>query len=40
LKFAIAYSSYNIKAKEHFQYTAGRYKFEEDYKAFQEELEQ
>jgi hypothetical protein len=32
-------SGYNTKAKEHFQYTASGYKFEGDYKAFQEELE-
>jgi hypothetical protein len=27
-------SGYNTKAKEHFQYTTGGYKFEGDYKAF------
>jgi len=39
LQFAIAYSGCDIKAKEHFQYAASGYKFEGDYKAFQEELE-
>jgi hypothetical protein len=40
LQFTVVYSGCDTKAKEHFQYTAGRYKFERDYKAFQEELEQ
>jgi hypothetical protein len=39
LWFAVAHSSYDTKAKEHFQYAASGYKFEGDYKAFQEELE-
>jgi hypothetical protein len=39
LQFAIAHSGCDTKAKEHFQYAAGGYKFEGDYEAFQEELE-
>ena len=34
LQFAVAHSSCNTKAKEHFQYAASGYKFERDYKAF------
>ena len=39
LQFAVAHSGCDTKAKEHFQYAASGYKFERDYKAFQEELE-
>jgi hypothetical protein len=39
LKFAIAHSGCDTKAREHFQYAASGYKFEGDYEAFQEELE-
>jgi hypothetical protein len=39
IKFAIAHSGCNTKAKEHFQHAAGGYKFEGDYEAFQAELE-
>ena len=39
LRFAVAHSGCDTKAKEHFQYAAGGYKFEGDYEAFQEELE-
>jgi hypothetical protein len=39
LRFAIAHSGCDKKAIEHFRFAAGGYKFEGDYKAFQEELE-
>ena len=40
LQFAITHSGCDTKAKEHFKYTAGKYKFEENYEAFQEIFEQ
>ena len=40
LQFAIAHSGCDTKAKEHFKYAAGGYKFEGDYEAFQEVLGQ
>jgi hypothetical protein len=39
IQFAIAQSGCDKKAQEHFQHTAGGYKFEEDYEAFQHKLE-
>jgi hypothetical protein len=39
IQFAIVQSGCDKKAQEHFQHTAGGYKFEGDYKAFQHKLE-
>jgi transposase len=38
LQYAVEQSGCDKKAKEHFRYAAGGYKFEGDYKAFQQEL--
>jgi hypothetical protein len=40
LQFAVAHSSCDTKAREHFRHAASGYKFDGDYEAFQEELEQ
>ena len=39
LQYAVEQSGCDKKAREHFSYSAGGYKFEGDYEAFQQELE-